>query len=68
MFSTYTTRAVLTFLPAVTCVDLTINLQSFMFNVFGCLDNLARIWVIERNVTNSDGSPLRDNQVGFLRG
>jgi hypothetical protein len=50
-----------------TCVDLTINLQSFVFNVFGCLDNLARIWVIERNVTNSDGSPLRDNQIGFLR-
>src|SRR5690348_3990414 len=23
------------------CVDLTINLQSFIFNVFGCIDNLA---------------------------
>ena len=48
-----------------TCIDLTINLQSFVFNLFGCLDNLARIWVIERNVTNPSGSPLRDNQVGF---
>jgi hypothetical protein len=37
-----------------------------VFNLFGCLDNLARIWVLERNVTNSNGSPLRDNQVGFL--
>lgn len=49
-----------------TCIDLTINSQSFVFNVFGCLDNLARIWVIERHVTNSNGSPLRNNQVGFL--
>jgi hypothetical protein len=48
-----------------TCVDLTINLQSFVFNVFGCLDNLAWIWVIERNLTKSNGRPLRDNQVGF---
>jgi hypothetical protein len=48
-----------------TCVDLTVNLQSFVFNVFGCLDNLARIWVIERNVTNSNGSPLEDRQIGF---
>jgi len=49
-----------------TCIDLTINLQSFVFNLFGCLDNLARIWVMERNVTNLKGNPLRDNQIGFL--
>jgi hypothetical protein len=24
------------------CLDLAINLQSFIFNVFGCIDNLAR--------------------------
>jgi len=23
------------------CLDLAINLQSFIFNVFGCIDNLA---------------------------
>lgn len=51
--------------PRDTCVDLAINLQSFVFNVFGCLDNLARIWMIERNLTNPNGSALRDNQVSF---
>jgi len=50
-----------------TCVDLTINLQSFVFNVFGCLDNLAWIWVIEHHLQNTKGSSLRDNQVGFLK-
>jgi hypothetical protein len=26
------------------CLDLAINLQSFIFNVFGCIDNLAWVW------------------------
>lgn len=29
--------------------DLMINLQSFIFNIFGCIDNLAWIWVKENN-------------------
>jgi hypothetical protein len=50
-----------------TCVDLAINLQSFVFNIFGCLDNLAWIWVIEHNVTNANNRSLRDIQVGFRK-
>jgi hypothetical protein len=44
-----------------TRIDLVINLQSFVFNAFGCLDNLAWIWVIERHLK------LRDIQVGFRK-
>jgi hypothetical protein len=44
-----------------TCVDLAINLQSFVFNVFGCLDNLAWIWVTERHLT------VKETQVGFRK-
>ena len=46
------------------CVDLTINLQSFVFNVFGCVDNLAWIWVLEREITK-DGQKLPSKDVGF---
>src|SRR5712691_8547084 len=31
------------------CLDLAINLQSFIFNVFGCIDNLAWVWVKEKD-------------------
>jgi hypothetical protein len=48
------------------CVDLAINLQSFVFNVFGCLDNLAWISVIERQLRNKNG-PLKATQVGFRK-
>jgi len=30
-------------------IDLAINLQSFIFNIFGCIDNLAWVWVKENN-------------------
>ena len=33
--------------------DLVINLQSFVFNVFGCMDNIAWIWVYERGISLS---------------
>lgn len=47
------------------CLDLAINLQSFVFNVFGCIDNLAWVWVKEKNIRDKHGSPLRAQQVGF---
>jgi hypothetical protein len=47
------------------CVDLAINLQSFIFNVFGCIDNLAWIWVKEKPVNDNRGRPLRDQHVGL---
>jgi hypothetical protein len=31
-------------------MDLTINIQSFVFNTFGCIDNLAWIWAKEHNI------------------
>lgn len=34
--------------------NITINLQAFVFNVYGCLDNLARIWVLEKNIAIED--------------
>ena len=30
-------------------IDLAINIQSFVFTIFGCIDNLAWIWVKENN-------------------
>jgi hypothetical protein len=50
------------------CLDLAINLQSFVFNVFGCLDNLAWIWVNERDLRDKRGKPLRAQQVGLRPG
>jgi len=40
--------------------DLVINLQSFVFNVFGCIDNLAWIWVKETGFEYK-----RNTDVGF---
>jgi hypothetical protein len=53
--------------PRDTCLDLTINLQSFVFNVFGCLDNLAWIWVAEKQLKTVKGKPLTGNAIGFSR-
>src|SRR5688572_15060337 len=35
--------------------DIIINLQSFVFNIFGCIDNLAWIWVKEKQLKNKKG-------------
>jgi len=50
------------------CLDLAINLQSFMFNVFGCIDNLAWVWVKDREIQDKQGRPLRAQQVGLRSG
>jgi hypothetical protein len=42
-------------------VDATINIQAFVLNIFGCLDNLAWIWVCEKDVRSEDGSELPPN-------
>jgi hypothetical protein len=49
-------------------VDATIAIQSFVFNTFGCLDNLAWIWVFERGVRNDDGTELGLKRVGLGKG
>src|ERR1700730_12513031 len=45
--------------------DITINIQAFLVNVFGCIDNLARIWVQEKGLMKEDGSPLPHNWIEF---
>jgi len=47
-------------------LDLTINLQSFIFNVFGCLDNLALIWIIEKQLKNKIGRLLSGSAAGLM--
>ncbi len=46
-------------------IDLAINLQAFVFNTFGCLDNLAWIWVKEKKIKDSMGKDLSPHQIGL---
>jgi hypothetical protein len=48
------------------CLDLTINLQSFIFNVFGSLDNLAWIWATEKQLCDRKGKALSGGKIGFF--
>jgi hypothetical protein len=48
-------------------LDVTIFLQAFVFNAFGVLDNLAFVWVNEKNVTKSDRQPLPNGRIGLTR-
>jgi hypothetical protein len=50
------------------CLDLAINLQSFVFNTFGCIDNLAWVWVKEKDVRDKQRHPLRAQQIGLRSG
>jgi hypothetical protein len=45
--------------------DATINVQSFVFNVFGGIDNLAWIWVFEKGQTRADGTPIPNTHIGL---
>ena len=45
-------------------LDATVYFQAFVFNVFGCLDNLAHIWVSEKGVQDN-GKPLADGKIGL---
>lgn len=47
--------------------DATINIQAFVFNVFGSIDNLAWIWVRETDLTKEDGSPVPNSWVGLSK-
>ncbi len=47
--------------------DAGINLQAFVFNVFGCVDNLAWIWVYEKYLKKDDGSPIPNEWVGLRK-
>lgn len=59
--------------PSTTCplnlekaFDATIYFQVFRFNVFGCLDNLAHIWVEEMNIKQDNGKKIPDPAVSFF--
>ena len=45
--------------------DVTVQLQAFAFNTFGCLDNLAHVWVLEKDVRKNNGDPLPLQWIGF---
>jgi hypothetical protein len=45
--------------------DATINIQSFVFNVFGAIDNLAWIWMHENGQKRRDATPIPDKHVGL---
>lgn len=45
--------------------DAAISIQAFVFNVFGCADNLAWTWVKEKGLTKDDGSPILNSWVGL---
>ena len=47
--------------------DATINLQAFVFNVFGAIDNLAHILVAEKNITKPNGQPLARAEIGLRK-
>jgi hypothetical protein len=45
--------------------DAVINIQSFVFNIFGAIDNLAWIWVSEKGLLEKNETPLRPRSVGL---
>jgi hypothetical protein len=47
--------------------DATINIQEFVFNVFGSIENLTWIWVQEKPLRKEDGSPIPNRWVGLSK-
>jgi hypothetical protein len=45
--------------------DATISIQSFVFNIFGAIDNLAWIWVSETGQKRADGTPIPKKHIGL---
>ena len=45
--------------------DATVYLQAFVFNTFGSMDNLAHIWVSEKDVKRANGKVLSRMEIGF---
>jgi hypothetical protein len=45
--------------------DATINIQAFVMNAFGCCENLAWLWVIERKIRRPNGAELPQGWVGL---
>ncbi|WP_027052796.1 hypothetical protein [Mesorhizobium erdmanii] len=49
-------------------MDATSHLQTFVINVFGAIDNLARIWCMEADVRKPNGTPLKSMAIGLTPG
>jgi hypothetical protein len=47
--------------------DAEMFVQAFVFHTFGAADNLAWIWVHEKNIRRADGSPIPDGSVGIRK-
>ena len=45
--------------------DCAINLQAFISNVFGCMDNLALVWVHERGIRRPNGKEIGPLRIGL---
>jgi hypothetical protein len=45
--------------------DTELQVQAFVFHTFGAADNLAWIWVSERNIRKLDGAALREGEIGI---
>ena len=46
-------------------IDATSAIHSFVINAFGALDNLAWMWVFEKNVKDKNGKELDRRKVGL---
>lgn len=46
-------------------VDAATAIQAFTMNAFGCLENIAWIWLYEKDVKNGNGTPLDPLEVGL---
>ncbi|WP_139802189.1 hypothetical protein [Aurantimonas sp. 22II-16-19i] len=42
-------------------------IQSFLLNVYGAIDNMARIWCVETDLRNKKGLAIPDGMIGFGR-
>jgi hypothetical protein len=47
--------------------DALIQLQTHVINVFGCVDNLAWMWVIETDLKAPDGTELGHTEIGLRK-
>jgi hypothetical protein len=51
--------------PRKTVMEATVAIQAFVINVQGCIDNLAWVWVAEKNVRESDNTEIAAKRVGL---
>jgi hypothetical protein len=48
-------------------VEATLSIQAFVINCFGCIDNLAWIWVCEKPVLDKNGKEIEPLKVGLSK-